>query len=158
MPRSSLADFAVRKHRPDPVALLTSQDTSRIASLVPIRYRRMLLSPFAFFHGAALIMASDLAAGKHTRLHVQLCGDAHLSNFGLFGSPERNLVFDINDFDESRRGPWEWDVKRLLASLVVAGRANGFDADEREHVIRTCAKGYRERMRTLADMGELEVW
>jgi uncharacterized protein (DUF2252 family) len=144
MPRSSLADFAIRKHRPDPVALLISQDASRIASLVPIRYQRMLLSPFAFFRGAALIMASDLAAGKGTGLHAQLCGDAHLSNFGLFGSPERNLVFDINDFDETRRGPREWNVKRLLVSLAVTGRANGFDSDERERVIRSSAKAYRE--------------
>jgi uncharacterized protein (DUF2252 family) len=118
----------------------------------------MLSSPFAFFRGAALIMASDLAAGKDTGLHAQLCGDAHLSNFGLFGSPERNLVFDINDFDETRLGPWEWDVKRLLASLAVAGRANGFDADQREHVVRISATAYREWMRTLADMGELDVW
>jgi uncharacterized protein (DUF2252 family) len=158
MPRSSLAELAIPKDRPDPVALLESQNTSRIASLVPIRYQRMLSSPFAFFRGAALIMASDLAAGKDTGLHAQLCGDAHLSNFGLFGSPERKLVFDINDFDETRPGPWEWDVKRLLASLAVAGRANGFDGDERERVIRTSAKAYRERMRTLAGMGELDVW
>jgi uncharacterized protein (DUF2252 family) len=158
MPRSWLADFAIPNDRPDPVALLESQNTSRIASLIPIRYQRMLSSPFAFFRGAALIMASDLAAGKDTGLHAQLCGDAHLSNFGLFGSPERKLVFDINDFDETRPGPWEWDVKRLLASLAVAGRANGFDADERERVIRTSAKAYRERMRTFAAMGELDVW
>lgn len=158
IPRSSLADFAIPTDRPDPVALLESQNTSRIASLIPIRYQRMLSSPFAFFRGAALIMASDLAAGKDTELHAQLCGDAHLSNFGLFGSPERKLVFDINDFDETRPGPWEWDVKRLLASLAVAGRANGFDADEHERVIRTSAKAYRERMRTFAAMGELDVW
>jgi uncharacterized protein (DUF2252 family) len=118
----------------------------------------MLSSPFAFFRGSALIMASDLAGGNHTGLHAQLCGDAHLSNFGMFGSPERNLVFDINDFDETRTGPWEWDVKRLVASLVVAGRGNGFTRDERERVTRTCAQAYRERMRTLADMGEMEVW
>jgi uncharacterized protein (DUF2252 family) len=158
MPRSSLAELAIPDHRPDPVALLASQDRSRIAGLVPIRYQRMLSSPFAFFRGAALIMASDLAGGNHTRLYAQLCGDAHLSNFGLFGSPERNLVFDINDFDESHIGPWEWDVKRLVASLAVAGRCNGFNIEERERVIRTSAKAYRERMRTLADMGELDVW
>jgi uncharacterized protein (DUF2252 family) len=158
MPRSALADFAISKDRPDPVALLESQNTSRIASLIPIRYQRILLSPFAFFRGAALIMASDLAAGKDTGLHAQLCGDAHLSNFGLFGSPERNLVFDINDFDETRPGPWEWDVKRLLVSLAVAGRANGFDSDELERVIRSTARAYRARMLALAEMGELDVW
>jgi uncharacterized protein (DUF2252 family) len=103
-------------------------------------------------------MASDLPAGRNTGLHKQLCGDAHLSNFGLFGSPERNLVFDINDFGETRPGPWKWDVKRLLASLAAPGRANGFDGDERERVMRTSAKAYRERMRTLADIGEPDVW
>jgi hypothetical protein len=127
LPRSSLGDYVPVADRPDPVALLESQAAARIAELVPIRYGRMLASPFAFFRGAALIMASDLAAGQQTGLDAQLCGDAHLSNFGLFASPERNLVFDINDFDETLPGPWEWDVKRLVASLAVPGRSNGFD-------------------------------
>jgi uncharacterized protein (DUF2252 family) len=158
VPRSTLADFVANEDRPDPVALLSSQDDSRIADLLPIRYERMLESPFAFFRGAALIMASDLAAYERTGLDVQLCGDAHLSNFGLFASPERNLVFDINDFDETLPGPWEWDMKRLVASLAVAARANGFEPGERERVVRACARAYRQRMHELADMRELDVW
>jgi uncharacterized protein (DUF2252 family) len=158
MPRSALADFVVAQDRPDPVTLLESQATSRISDLIPVRYGRMLASPFAFFRGAALVMASDLAAGPHTGLTAQLCGDAHVSNFGLFGSAERSLVFDVNDFDETLPGPWEWDVKRLVASLAIVGRANGFDPDVREHVVRACARAYRERIRTFAKMGELEVW
>jgi uncharacterized protein (DUF2252 family) len=131
---------------------------SRIAELVPIRYGRMLASPLAFFRGAASVMASDLAGGPRTTLDVQLCGDAHLCNFGLFGSPERNLVFDINDFDETLPGPWEWDLKRLAASLAIAARTNGFTPVHRERVVRTCVSAYRRRMRTLASMRELDVW
>ena len=112
--------------RPDPVALLESQAASRVQELVPIRYGRMLVSPFTFFRGAALIMASDLATTPRSGLNVQACGDAHLSNFGVFASAERNLVFDLNDFDETLPGPWEWDVKRLAASLAIAGRDRGF--------------------------------
>ncbi|MUM34799.1 DUF2252 domain-containing protein, partial [Mycolicibacterium sp. CBMA 361] len=115
-------------------------------------------SPFSFFRGAALIMAADLAAGPHTGLIAQLCGDAHLSNFGLFGTPERNLVFDVNDFDETLPGPWEWDVKRLVASLAIAGRTNGFQASDRELVVRSCACAYRTHMRELAGLGELNAW
>ena len=118
----------------------------------------MLASPFAFYRGAAIIMAADLAANEHTGITVQLCGDAHVSNFGLFGSPERSLVFDINDFDETLPGPWEWDVKRLVASLAVVGRMNGFGREDRERVVRACAKAYRDRMRMLAEMRELDVW
>jgi uncharacterized protein (DUF2252 family) len=158
LPRSSLGDYAPAADRPDPVALLESQATSRIAELVPIRYGRMLASPFAFYRGAALIMASDLATSPHTSLEAQLCGDAHLSNFGLFASPERSLVFDINDFDETLPGPWEWDVKRLVASMAVAGRGNGFDAAARERVVRAAAQGYRRQMNALAAMRELDVW
>ena len=158
MPRSALANFVADEHRPDPVALLKSQDATRISELLPIRYGRMLASPFAFFRGAALIMASDLSGQPHTGLDVQLCSDAHLCNFGLFASPERNLVFDINDFDETLPGPWEWDVKRLVASLAVAGRANGFEPSECERVVRACARAYRERMRTFSAMRELDVW
>ena len=110
------------------------------------------------FRGAALIMASDLAASGHSGITTQLCGDAHLSNFGLFASPERSLVFDINDFDETLPGPWEWDVKRLVASLAVLGRVNGFTRAGRERVIHACARAYRERMRMLAQLGELDVW
>jgi uncharacterized protein (DUF2252 family) len=158
LPRSSLGEYAPAADRPDPVALLESQATSRIAELVPIRYGRMLASPFAFYRGAALIMASDLATSPHTSLEAQLCGDAHLSNFGLFASPERSLVFDINDFDETLPGPWEWDVKRLAASMAVAGRGNGFDAAGRERVVRAAAQGYRRQMNALAAMRELDVW
>ncbi len=158
LPRSALADFVPGRQHRDPVTLLQSQESSRIAELVPIRYGRMLTSPFAFYRGAALIMASDLAAGPHTGLTAQLCGDAHLANFGLFASPERNLVFDINDFDETLPGPWEFDVKRLVASLAVAARDKGFDRAERESAVRTCAAAYRERMRALAAMPELDVW
>jgi len=158
LPRSSLADFVAAHDRPDPVALLESQAESRIADLVPVRYGRILASPFAFYRGAAIIMAADLAASEHTGITVQLCGDAHVSNFGLFGSPERSLVFDINDFDETLPGPWEWDVKRLVASLAVVGRMNGFGREDRERVVRACAKAYRDRMRMLAEMRELDVW
>ena len=158
LPRSSLGEYAPATDRPDPVGLLESQATSRIAELVPIRYGRMLASPFAFYRGAALIMASDLATSPHTSLEAQLCGDAHLSNFGLFASPERSLVFDINDFDETLPGPWEWDVKRLVASMAVAGRGNGFDAAGRERVVRAAAQGYRRQMNALAAMRELDVW
>ena len=158
LPRSSLGDYAPPADRPDPVALLESQATSRIPELVPIRYGRMLASPFAFYRGAALLMASDVATTPHTSLEAQLCGDAHLSNFGLFASPERSLVFDINDFDETLPGPWEWDVKRLVASLAVAGRGNGVDAAGRERVVRAAAQGYRRQMNALAAMRELDVW
>ncbi len=158
LPRSALADFVAARDRPDPVALLESQADSRIAELVPVRYGRMLASPFAFFRGAALIMALDLAASAHTGITVQLCGDAHVDNFGLFASPERSLVFDINDFDETLPGPWEWDVKRLVASIAIVAQESGFGRDERERVVRTCAHAYRDRMRTLATMRELDVW
>jgi uncharacterized protein (DUF2252 family) len=153
-----LADFVAGQGRPDPVELLESQAASRVADLLPVRYGRMLASPFAFFRGCALIMASDLAAGEHTGIATQMCGDAHLSNFGTFASPERNLVFDINDFDETLPGPWEWDVKRLVSSIAIVAQQNGFGQDDRERVVRTCAQAYRERMRMLAAMRELDVW
>lgn len=158
LPRSHLADFAGANGRADPVTLLQSQAASRIAELVPIRYGRMLASPWAFFRGAASIMAADLAPVPYTGINVQLCGDAHLSNFGLFGSPERTLVFDINDFDETLPGPWEWDVKRLAASLAVAARTNGSSRADSERVVRACAQAYREKMLALASMRELDVW
>jgi uncharacterized protein (DUF2252 family) len=118
----------------------------------------MLQSQFAFFRGAALIMASDLASTPRTGFTVQLCGDAHVSNFGLFASPERNLVFDINDFDETLPGPWEWDVKRLMASVAIIARQNSFGRDQSQRVLRACAQAYRDRIRTLAKRGELDVW
>ena len=116
--------------------MLQTQAAVRVAELVPVRYGRMLASPFSFYRGAAMIMASHLAPGAHTGQQVQLCGDAHLSNFGLFASPERNLVFDVNDFDETLPGRWEWDVKRLVGSLAVAGRSNRFDAAACENAVR----------------------
>ena len=128
MPRSSHATFEPSPDRPDPIALLERQAKTRVPELVPIRYGRMLVSPFTFYRGAAMIMAGDLATTPRSGLTVQCCGDAHLSNFGVFASPERRLVFDLNDFDETLPGAWEWDVKRLAASMVVAAQDNGYTA------------------------------
>jgi uncharacterized protein (DUF2252 family) len=139
------------------VALLESQARDRIPELVPIRYGRMLVSPFTFYRGAALVMASDLATAPSPGLRVQLCGDAHLSNFGLFGTPERRLVFDINDFDETLPGPFEWDVKRLAASFAVAARHMGFTAHARAEILRACAARYRTAMAEFAEMGNLDL-
>jgi uncharacterized protein (DUF2252 family) len=158
VPRRSCADFEPSSTRPDPIGLLEEQAATRVAELVPVRYGRMLGSPFAFFRGAALIMASDLATTATSGLTVQTCGDAHLSNFGVFASAERNLVFDINDFDETLPGPWEWDVKRLAASLVVAGRDRGFSTKERGATVLATVKAYRTEMHTLAGLPELDVW
>jgi uncharacterized protein (DUF2252 family) len=144
--------------RADPVELLERQAETRVPELIPIRHGRMLLSPLSYFRGAALAMASDLAKTPISGLDVQLCGDAHLSNFGIFGSPERHLVFDINDFDETARGPWEWDLKRLATSLEVAGRENDFTANERSRIVRGAASSYREGMRELSRMSMLDVW
>ena len=142
----------------DPVALLAEQAGSRIPELVAVRYGRMLVSPFTFYRGAALPMAADLAATPAAGFRVQLCGDAHLSNFGVFGSPERRLVFDVNDFDETLPGPFEWDVKRLVASLVVAGRDNGFAAADARRVAVAAATRYRKAMREFAASPTLAVW
>jgi uncharacterized protein (DUF2252 family) len=142
----------------DPVALLVEQAGSRIPELVAVRYGRMLVSPFTFYRGAALPMAADLAATPAAGFRVQLCGDAHLSNFGVFGSPERRLVFDVNDFDETLPGPFEWDVKRLVASLVVAGRDNGFAAADALRVAMAAAARYRKAMREFAASPTLAVW
>jgi len=157
-PRSSHAGFAPDASRPDPIALLERQAETRVPELVPIRYGRMLVSPFTFFRGAALIMAHDLAGTPPSGLDVQLCGDAHLSNFGMFGSPERRLVFDINDFDETLPGPWEWDLKRLVASLAVAGRDNGYTPAWRRDIALGAAREYRGAMRAFARMSNLAVW
>jgi Uncharacterized protein conserved in bacteria (DUF2252) len=158
VPRSSHAEFAVGPQRPDPVALLEGEDASRVPELLPIRYGRMAVSAFTFFRGAALLMASDLAGTPRTGLVVQTCGDAHLSNFGLFGSPERRLVFDINDFDETLPGPWEWDVKRLATSLEVAGRDNGYSAKQRRSIVLAAVAEYRRAMAGFAEKTALEVW
>ena len=157
-PRSSHGSWEPAPNRPDPVALLEEQAESRVPELVPIRYGRMLVSPFTFFRGAALIMAADLAASPRSDINVQLCGDAHLSNFGVFGSPERKLLFDINDFDETLPGPWEWDVKRLAASVEVAGRELGFGPDDRRTAVTAGVGAYRAQMRTAAEMSTLDAW
>jgi uncharacterized protein (DUF2252 family) len=158
VPRASHAEYSAGPARPDPVALLEGQAASRVPELVPIRYGRMLVSPFTFFRGAALIMASDLAGTPRSGLNVQLCGDAHLMNFGVFGSPERSLVFDINDFDETAPGPFEWDVKRLGASFAIAGRDNGFNEKERRRSLLAVANEYRASMARFAGMNNLAVW
>ncbi|UJV45513.1 DUF2252 domain-containing protein [Streptomyces sp. AMCC400023] len=144
--------------RTDPIEVIERQSVTRLPELVPIRYGRMLESPFRFYRGAAAIMASDLGPLPNTGLTVQLCGDAHLLNFRLLASPERHLVFDINDFDETLAGPFEWDVKRLAASFVIAARANGFPAEEQNRAVRTCVKTYRRRMREFAGMRTLDIW
>ncbi len=157
-PRSSHGRWAPAPDRPDPVALLEEQAASRVPQLVPVRYGRMLVSPFTFYRGAALIMASDLAATPVSGVTVQLCGDAHLSNFGLFGTPERQMIFDINDFDETLPGPWEWDVKRLAASFEIMGRDRGFARADRRAIVRAAVSEYRDRIRQAAGMGALEAW
>jgi uncharacterized protein (DUF2252 family) len=157
-PRSSHSRWEPAADRPDAVELLERQAASRVGQLVPLRYGRMLASPFAFYRGAAAVMAADLATSPRSGFETQLCGDAHLSNFGAFASPERQLLFDVNDFDETRPGPWEWDVKRLAASLSVAGRERGFDGRARRRIVRVMAAEYRNSMRRLARMGNLEVW
>jgi uncharacterized protein (DUF2252 family) len=158
VPRDSHAVFDPPPDRPDPIALLEEQGKSRVPELVPVRYGRMMVSPFTFFRGAALPMASDLAATPVSGLAVQACGDAHLSNFGLFGSAERRLVFDVNDFDETLPGPWEWDVKRLAASLEVAARGNEFPGKQRREIVTAAVARYRQAMRSFAGMTNLEVW
>jgi uncharacterized protein (DUF2252 family) len=157
-PRSSHATWIAPPQRPDPIALLEAQAESRVPELVPIRHGRMAASPFAFFRGAAAVMASDLAGSPVSGLRAQLCGDAHLSNFGGFASPERDLVFDLNDFDETLPGPWEWDVKRLAASVAVAARERGWPRRERRAIARAAVAGYRETIRELAGQSTLDVW
>jgi uncharacterized protein (DUF2252 family) len=157
-PRSSHGQWEPAPRRPDPIALLEQQAASRVPELVPIRYGRMLVSPFTFYRGAALIMATDLAATPVSGVTVQLCGDAHLSNFGLFGTPERRMLFDINDFDETLPGPWEWDVKRLAASFEVMGRDRGFTPADRRAVVMAGVREYRDRMREAAGMRSLDAW
>jgi uncharacterized protein (DUF2252 family) len=158
LPLSAHAGWRPAPDRPDPVALLQEQAATRLPELVPIRHGRMAVTPFTFYRGAALPMAADLAASPASGIIVQLCGDAHLSNFGLFASPERDLVFDINDFDETLHGPFEWDVKRLAASLVVAGRVRGFDAHATRHAVHVAVGGYRERMAAYAGMRAIDVY
>jgi uncharacterized protein (DUF2252 family) len=158
VPRSAHGELALDGERPDPVALLESQSESRVPELIPIRHGRMASSPFAFFRGAALGMAADLARTPVSGLTVQACGDAHLLNFGLYASPERRLVFDVNDFDETLPGPWEWDVKRLATSIAVAGRERGFSRQERARAMLDAVGQYRLAMREFAGMRTLDVW
>ncbi|HEV2242355.1 MAG TPA: DUF2252 domain-containing protein [Streptosporangiaceae bacterium] len=158
VPLESHARFDPPPDRPDPIALLEEQAESRIPELVPVRYGRMMVSPFTYYRGAALPMASDLATTPVSGLSVQACGDAHLSNFGIFGSAERRLVFDVNDFDETLPGPWEWDVKRLAASMEVAARDSGFPGKKRRQIVSSTVGRYREAMRAFAGMSDLDVW
>jgi uncharacterized protein (DUF2252 family) len=156
--RKSHGEWEPVAHRPDPVELLEEQAASRVPELVPIRYGRMLVSPFTFYRGAAYLMASDLSGGPRTGLHTQLCGDAHLSNFGVFAAPDRRMVFSVNDFDETLPGPFEWDVKRLVASFAVAGRDRGFDDKTRAKINQMVGASYREAMSEYAGMRNMDLW
>jgi uncharacterized protein (DUF2252 family) len=156
--RSSHGTWEPDADRPDPISMLQEQDTGRLAHLLPIKYGRMLESPFAFFRGSAVVMAADLSATPVTKIKAVLCGDAHLSNFGVFASPERKQVFDLNDFDEVYPGPWEWDLKRLAASAVVAGRENGFKDQDNRKLAELVARAYRGFMQRFAKMTTLDVW
>ncbi len=158
VPRSAHAEWEPFLHRPDPVELLEEQAETRVPELVPIRYGRMLVSPFTYFRGAAYPMASDLSNGATTGLHVQLCGDAHLSNFGAFAAPDRKLVFGLNDFDETHPGPFEWDVKRLAASFAVAGRDRDFDRKQRRRINIEMVRSYRTAMASFAGMSNFDIW
>lgn len=158
VPRTSHAEFAATPERRDPVAVLEAQAETRVPELLPIRYGRMASSAFAFYRGAAAVMAMDLATTPTSGIAVQVCGDAHLVNFGVYNAPDRRMVFDLNDFDETLPGPWEWDVKRLAASLVVAGRDNGFTEVETSDVVRDASRSYRTSMATFAAMTNLKVW
>jgi uncharacterized protein (DUF2252 family) len=159
VPRVGWPQGAARRsgHR-HPIDLLEAQARDRIPDLMPIRYSRMMASPFAFMRGSAIVMANDLASTPRTGIQAQLCGDAHLLNFGAYASPERALLFDLNDFDETLPGPWEWDIKRLAASFVVAGRDNGFDAADCREAAQASVASYRRRIAEFSEMGELEVW
>ena len=157
-PRASHGEWKPPARRQDPVKVLEDQAKTRVPELVPIRYGRMLASPFTFFRGAAAIMAMDLAGTPDSGVQVQACGDAHLSNFGVFAAPDRRLVVDVNDFDETLPGPWEWDVKRLAASFEIAGRDRDFTAKETRAAVVRAVRSYREGMRELASMGNLDVW
>jgi uncharacterized protein (DUF2252 family) len=158
VPRTSHAEFSPAADRSDPIDLLESQSKDRVQELVPVRYGRMMTSPFAFYRGSAIIMAEDLARTPRTGIDVQACGDAHVANFGLFATPERNIVFDLNDFDETLPGPWEWDVKRLAASFVIAGRHRGFDSATNRLAAVSAVRAYGLRLREFAAMRNLDVW
>ncbi|MGB7589123.1 MAG: DUF2252 domain-containing protein [Solirubrobacterales bacterium] len=158
VPRSTHGEWEPPSRRKDPIDVLEAQARSRVPELVPIRYGRMAVSPFTFFRGAAVVMAADMAEAPVSGLRVQMCGDAHLSNFGAFAAPDRTLVFDLNDFDESLPGPWEWDVKRLTASFEIAARENGLKRKQRRSILLTVARQYREAIRAFAAMRNLDIW
>ncbi len=158
VPRAAHGDWAPEPDRPDPIAILEAQGIRRVQELLPIRYGRMLASPFAFYRGAAAVMASDLAHSPSTGLLVQACGDAHASNFGVFSSPERETIFDVNDFDETLPGAWEWDVKRLAASLAIAARHRAFPDKQRREMVAGAVRSYRTAMRSFAGMPHLAIW
>lgn len=158
VPLEVYAELPGRPADIDPVGLLEHQGRTRVPELVPLRYGRMLATPFAFYRGAALIMADDLGFGSHSGLTVQLCGDAHLGNFGLFASVDRRLVFDVNDFDESHPGPFEWDLKRWAASMEAAGRQNGLGRGTRRRTVEAMSRAYRKAMRGFAQRGEIDLW
>ncbi|MBM6777233.1 DUF2252 domain-containing protein [Collinsella tanakaei] len=157
-PRSSHGAWTVEEHRDEVIDLIEEQSSERVQELIGLRYERMGASPFTFYRGSAIIMAHDLASTPSTGIEVQCVGDAHIANFGIFSSPTRHLVFDINDFDETAPGPWEWDIKRLAASVEICGRDRGFDPSEREDAVRACAKAYRKNMARFAEMRELDIW
>ena len=158
VPRSRHAEWTPRSDRPDPVSILERQNATRVPKLVPVRYGRMLVTPFTFLRGSAAVMADDLSGTPVTGLQVAACGDMHVSNFGIYASAERNLIFAINDFDEIHPGPWEWDLKRLAASAAVAARFMGGDRSQAEMAARACVRSYRKRMHRYAGMGYLRVW
>ena len=158
VPRSIHGNWQPSPNRVDPIALLQQSNEGRLPELIPLRFSRMLASPFAFLRGAANIMAADLATTPQTGIHVQACGDCHLANFGAYGTPERNLIFDVNDFDETMLAPWEWDIKRLATSIVVAGRHNRISAKDCQSAATAAARSYRERMNEYAQMTAIEVW
>ena len=157
-PRQSHANWKRLTNRPDPVTLIEQSDNGRISELVPVRHGRMLQTPFTFYRGAALNMAADLATTPGTGLRVQACGDCHLLNFGAFATPERRVIFDINDLDETLPAPWEWDVKRLAASFVLASRNNGFSDSFARETAAACVRSYRTRMSEFSKMRVLDVW
>ncbi|MGN0071537.1 MAG: DUF2252 domain-containing protein [Atopobiaceae bacterium] len=158
VPAEAQAMWPPKTGRPDPLELLESQAKDRVSELLPIRYERMAENPFAFYRGCALPMAGDLATTPTTPLRVQASGDAHIANFGIFSTPERQRVFDLNDFDETARGPWEWDLKRLAASVEVCARVLGISKEKTEKAVHACVNGYHQSMRQFAEMGNLEVW
>src|SRR5713101_4125840 len=157
-PRSRHAFWAAAPNRPDPLGLLEAQASTRLPDLVPLRYARMRVSPFAYLRGSAVVMAQDLAQTPRTGIQTQLCGDCHCANFGVYASPERSLLFDLNDLDETYPGPWEWDVKRLAASLLGAGRGNGCTAAECRTAALAGVRSYRQHMAEFAGMATLDVW